>query len=87
MANVYIAESAPHNYGSNVNYKGVGGHLFAIACKISMEHGCGGVVAFYAKSDLVTYYKDTLHAVEIYPRRMVIFEDAAKRLLNTYMKG
>lgn len=87
VADVEIVETAPHNYGYAGKYEGVGAHLFAIACQISMEAGCGGVVAFTAKSDLVEYYKDNLHAVEIFPRRMVIFEDAARILLEKYMKG
>ena len=40
VANVDIVETAPHNYGHNGKYEGVGGHLFAIACKVSMESGC-----------------------------------------------
>ena len=45
-----------------------------------------GVVAFISKSDLVRYYMDKLNAVEITPRRMVIFEDAAQVLLDKYMR-
>lgn len=81
-----IAETAPHNFGSSGKYKGVGGHLFAIACKISLEAGCDGVVAFDSKSDLVEYYKKELNAKEIYPRRLVIFENAAKLLMDKYIK-
>jgi len=43
-------------------------------------------VAFTSKSDLVDYYMDKLNAVEITPRRMVIFEKAAQILLNKYMR-
>lgn len=88
VANVEIVETAPHNYGHNGKYEGVGGHLFAIACKASMDAGCrcNGVVAFTAKSSLVDYYKQLLHAVEIAPRRMVILEDAANILLSKYME-
>lgn len=86
VANIDIVESAPHNYGHNGKYIGVGGHLFAIACQISLESGCDGVVAFTAKSDLVEYYKKELKAVEIMPRRLVIFEDAAKILLDKYIR-
>lgn len=74
VADVDIVESAPHNYSSKGKYKGVGGHLLAIACQISLENGCDGVVAFTAKSDLVEYYKNEIKAVEIMPRRMVIFD-------------
>lgn len=45
-----------------------------------------GVVAFTSKSDLVGYYMDKLKAVEIMPRRMVIFENAAQMLLNKYIR-
>lgn len=86
VADVEIVETAPHNYGHNGKYEGVGAHLFAIACKASMDAGCDGVVVFTAKSSLVDYYKKLLHAVEIAPRRMVILEETAKILLEKYMK-
>ena len=86
VAEVEIAETAPHNYGHLGKYQGVGAHLFAIACKVSLDNGCDGVVAFTAKSSLVAHYKNALGAVEIAPRRMVIFEDAAKELLEKYIK-
>ena len=86
VANVDIVETAPHNYGHTGKYLGVGGHLFAIACQVSLENGCDGVVAFDSKSDLVEYYKKELNAVEIYPRRMVIFEDAAQVILDRYIR-
>ena len=75
VADVEIVETAPHNYSHKGIYAGVGAHLFAIACQISLDAGCDGVVAFISKSDLVGYYMDKLNAVEITPRRMVIFED------------
>ena len=53
---------------------------------IGFDAGCDGVVAFTSKSDLVGYYMDKLNAVEITPRRMVIFEDAAQILLDKYMR-
>ncbi len=86
VADIDIVESAPHNYGHNGKYIGVGGHMFAIACQISLEAGCDGVVAFTSKSDLVEHYKRELNAVEIMPRRMVIFEDAAQTLLDKYIR-
>lgn len=86
VANVDIVETAPHNYSHTGKYRGVGGHLFAIACQVSLEAGCDGVVAFDSKSDLVEYYKKELNAIEIYPRRMVIFEDAAQILLEKYIR-
>lgn len=86
VADIDIVESAPHNYGRNGKYVGVGGHLFAIACQCSLESGCDGVVAFTSKSDLVEYYKKKLNAVEVMPRRLVIFEDAAEVLLDKYIR-
>ncbi len=76
VADVEIVETAPHNYSHKGIYAGVDAHLFAIACQISLDAGCDGVVAFISKSDLAGYYMDKLNAVEITPRRMVIFEDA-----------
>ena len=86
VANIDIAETAPHNFGHRGVYEGVGGHLFAIACQISLENGCDGVVAFDSKSNLVEYYKIILGAVEIYPRRMVIFEEEAQKLISKYIR-
>lgn len=86
VADIDIVETAPHNFGHNGKYIGVGGHLFAIACQISVEAGCDGVVAFTSKSDLVDYYKKELGAAEIFPRRMVLFEDAAQVLLDKYIR-
>ena len=86
VADVDIVESAPHNYGHNGKYIGVGGHLFAIACQCSLEAGCEGVVAFTSKSNLVEHYKKELNAVEVMPRRLVIFEDAAEILLDKYIR-
>lgn len=86
VANIDIVETAPHNYGHTGKYEGVGGHLFAIACQVSLENGCDGVVAFDSKTDLVEYYKKELYAIEIYPRRMVLFEKAAQRLLEKYIR-
>lgn len=86
VADVDIVETAPHNFTHDGKYKGVGGHLFAIACQVSLENGCDGVVAFTSKTDLVDHYKKELNAVEIQPRRLVIFEDAAQILLEKYIR-
>lgn len=86
VADVDIVETAPHNYGHMGMYEGIGAHLFAIACQVSLEAGCDGVVAFTSKSDLVNYYKEKLNAVEVWNKRLVIFEDSAQRLINKYIK-
>ena len=81
-----IVDTAPNNYSHTGRYRGVGAHLFAIACQVSLDAGCDGVVAFTSKSNLVKYYMDKLNAVEITPRRMVILEKAAQILLEKYMR-
>ena len=41
---VHLAESAPHNLPPNKKYDGVGGHLFAIAMKLSLSKaGCAHI--------------------------------------------
>ena len=55
VADVEIVETAPHNYSHKGIYAGVGAHLFAITCQVSLDAGCDGVVAFTSKSDLVEY--------------------------------
>lgn len=85
---VDIAESAPHNFGENKKYNGVGGHLFAIAAHRSKELGYGGFVFMDAKNkDLVEHYRNTLSATLLgmpHPYRMYIDEDAADTLLKIY---
>ena len=85
VADVDIVETAPHNYGHAGRYQGVGGHLFAIACQISIEAGCDGFVAFTAKSDLIAYYKKVLHAQVAGGQRMYIDDVAADILLEKYI--
>jgi hypothetical protein len=81
-----IVESAPTNVGRGGRYEGVGGHLFAIAAKISIERGFGGYTYFVAKSTLIEHYNKELGAVMINPRHriMAIEEKAAKTLIDRY---
>ena len=85
---VKIAESAPHNMGADKEYKGVGGHLFAIAVLRSMELGYDGFVYMDTKNlRLVSHYAKTLGATFIghpHPYRMAIDEIAAKQLIEFY---
>ncbi len=87
-----LAESAPLNIGKDKRYEGVGGHLFAIAAKVSMDNGYGGFIYFEAKNmELVRHYQEMFGGKVIggvHQYRMVIDEDAAERLLNKYtLKG
>ena len=86
VADVDIVETAPHNYGRTGKYQGVGGHLFAIACQVSMEAGCDGFVAFTAKSDLIAYYQKVLNAQVARGQRMYIDEAAADILIEKYIR-
>ena len=86
---VQLTESAPHNKSSNKKYKGVGGHLFAIAIKLSIANGFDGYVFFDAKNeDLVNHYAETLGArllgTRIHEYRMFISEENAQKLIKQY---
>ncbi len=85
---VKIAESAPHNIGINKEYLGVGGHLFAIAVQRSYDLGYNGFVYMDAKNlSLVKHYSQSLGAILIgqpHPYRMIIDEETAYHLINTY---
>jgi len=85
---VHIAESAPFNLGKSKQYKGVGGHLFAIAVKRSIDLGYDGFVYMDAKNlKLVKHYEKTLGATFIgqpRPYRMAIKEYAVKKSLEKY---
>lgn len=86
VADVDIVESAPHNFGHEGKYIGVGGHLFAIACQISLEAGCDGFVAFTAKTNLIEHYMKTLKAQIVRGNRMYIDEEAAGILIDKYIR-
>lgn len=85
---VKITESAPHNYGKQKEYFGVGGHLYAIAVLISLKKGFGGFVYMDAKNmRLVTHYIEILVASYVggvHPYRVSIDEKAAQALLENY---
>ncbi|MBQ2967535.1 MAG: hypothetical protein IJE10_05395 [Clostridia bacterium] len=85
---VKLVESAPHNLGKNKQYNGVGGHLYAIAAQKSVDKRYGGFLFMDAKNaELVEHYHKTLGAVLIgrpHPYRMIVDEDAAKKLLKIY---
>jgi len=65
-------------------YLGVCGNLTAFGCKLSMEYGFGGVIAFTSKTALISHYKKTLGAVHLGGNRMAILEPNAKSLINNY---
>ncbi|MCL2189150.1 MAG: hypothetical protein FWC16_09550 [Defluviitaleaceae bacterium] len=85
---VVLAESAPHNQPQSKTYEGVGGHLFAIAIKLSIRNGFGGHIHFDAKNlKLVQHYKDAIFATHIggfHEYRMDVDEDAALKVIEKY---
>jgi hypothetical protein len=85
---VKLVESAPHNKGWYKKYKGVGGHLFAIAALISVQKGYGGFLFLDAKNmELVEHYHSTLGAVlwgRPHKYRMIVDEEKAHALLEKY---
>lgn len=83
---VSLVESSPVNRGYNKQYIGVGGNLFAIACKLSFDVGNDGYVQFTAKTDLVEHYRETLHAKMIDGQRMYIDTQGAAELIRLYLK-
>ena len=86
---INLAESAPHNQLPNKLYDGVGGHLFAIAIKLSIAVDCGGYIFFDAKNTgLVKHYTvkfgANLLGARIHQYRMEIDVDAAQALIEKY---
>ena len=64
---VHLLENAPQNRGEYRKYEGVGGHLFAIAMRLSVALGFGGYIFFDAKNmELVKHYSDMLGANRLY---------------------
>ena len=94
---IYI-ESADH---SNANllrqqhrtkkYIGIAKALFAYAVDVSIKEGCDGVLIFKAKtSKLADYYKQAFGAQNVGsydPFRLVIWEDAAARIMMDFQEG
>ena len=82
-----LVESAPENRLGR-HYEGVGGHLFAIAAKKSLEAGYGGFIFFEAKNiELVNHYQTRFGATWIgrpHEYSMIIDEKAAQELLDNY---
>ena len=69
-------------------YSGVGGHLFAIAGKKSIEYGFGGdVFGFAADEELLEHYVKDLGAEPIcmlHPFHFGIFDDEMKKIMEVY---
>jgi hypothetical protein len=59
---MHLIESAKFNKGKSKVYVGVPGNLVAYVCKVSVDKGFEGFLAFDAKSALIKHYQELLHA-------------------------
>ena len=84
---MHLIESAKFNKGKGKVYFGVPGNLVAYACKISVDKGFEGFLAFDAKSALVKHYQESLHATHFRGLRMFVETNAALKLLSQYFKS
>lgn len=79
-----LIESSPFNLWKNKLYEGVQGNLFAFTCKSSWDKGYNGFVSFTSKTRLIEHYEKTLAATHIGGHKMVIFPQAAVKLIKKY---
>ena len=88
-----LGNAAPHNQkgkaGEKKRYDGVGGHLFAIAARRSVEEGYGGIIyGDAANEDVLRAFVERYGATPLptrkYPLRFMIDGDALLQILNTY---
>lgn len=84
---MHLIESAKFNKSKNKVYFGIPGNLVAYACKVSMDKGYQGFLAFDAKSVLIKHYQETLYATHFRGLRMFIETNAAIRLISQYFKS
>ena len=81
---MHLVESAPFNKGKTKLYSGVPGNLVAFACKLSFQSGHEGNVAFISKTQLIDHYTESLGAIHVGGRLMIIDSAAAQNLINRY---
>ncbi|MDI9365676.1 MAG: hypothetical protein QM541_12045 [Flavobacterium sp.] len=81
---MHLIESAKFNKGKSKVYFGVSGNLVAYVCKVSVDKGYEGFLAFDAKSALIKHYQASLHATHFRGLRMFIEPSAAIRLISQY---
>lgn len=84
---MHLLESAPFNQGNSKMYSGVPANLVAFACQLSFQRGHEGSISFVSKTHLVKHYEETLGAVHVGGRLMVIETTAALKLVNKYFKN
>ena len=81
---MHLVESAPFNKGKTKVYAGVPGNLVAFACRLAFQRGHEGNVSFFSKTQLVQHYIDSLGAMHVGGRIMIIDTIAALKLINKY---
>jgi hypothetical protein len=84
---MHLIESSKFNKGKDKVYLGIPGNLVAFACKVSVDKGYQGFLAFDAKTALIKHYQETLHATHFRGLRMFIETNAAQRLISQYFKS
>ena len=83
---MHLIESSKFNKGKDKIYVGVPGNLVAFACKVSLDKGYDGYVAFDSKTVLIEHYKQTLGATHLIRQRMFVDPIAAHKLISRYFK-
>jgi len=84
---MHLIESSKFNKRKGKVYLGVPGNLVAFGCKVSVDKGYQGFLAFDSKTSLIQHYKETLHATHFRGLRMFIETNAAIRLISKYFKS
>ena len=84
---MHLVESAPFNKGKTKLYEGIPGNLVAFACKLSFQRGHEGNVAFISKTQLINHYTESLGAIHVGGRLMIIDSAAALNLINRYFSN
>jgi hypothetical protein len=84
---MHLLESAPFNRGDKKMYSGVAANLVAFACQLSFQRGHQGNISFISKSQLVKHYEESLGAIHVGGRLMVIESPAALKLIDKYFKN
>lgn len=84
---MHLVESAPFNKGKSKIYSGVPGNLVAFACKLSFQRGHEGNVAFISKTQLIDHYIESLGAIHVGDRLMIIDTNVALKLMNKYFSN
>jgi hypothetical protein len=84
---MHLVESAPFNKGKTKLYAGVPGNLVAFTCKLSFQRGHEGNVAFISKTQLIDHYTESLGAIHVGGRLMIIDSAAALNLINKYFSN